>query len=812
MYRLLTEYVLKGVYLGLLAFVALRAPDWDDIQKVALCAIGGLVAALLLAAVGKLRQGYRVKGRLAAFILFLLLESPSLVYAGILLGMLGGAIWISSAAEENQLAAAAGAGAVLGVVFWLTRHVADRWVRLGLSLALAAALVGGALYWLHYHSALLQDQAGLQRVGVPLLLGIPLFYLLTFAGTAEESEVEIGAICAALGLGLWSFTPQAPTYRTTALLVPALLYVAYTMRILPGLRIFKHVIRGISHAKVGRYRPALLALRRALELDPQNTLARESLWSLHRAMDLTQVMQDPQVRDLIDLDLCLERATSLLLQPKPTPEKLAEAQRLLDLVVTQRPLMRPTIDYWRAVAHTHARQLDEAVAELEQLLDPGSYAPDDPYRRAVLLQAWQLALVLHPELSRRVGTPQLALPGRRLEAIGAVERHLAANPADASIWDLKRLLYGHLTEAEYKDATGGDRAAADFDHDYVHQLGQSLINDPAHWQRGAEYLRMAARGLLAQAPTIFVQIAQAVQRAGQPDAVWQYYELAKRAGQAVGPKNLGEQDRQTYFSVVKLLADDARAREDYAAAIENYHLYSEFERSGLETLRILADLYERRGDVFGAVRVTEQALLYDRTDKDLLERKDRYYISVDPEQLRARLDSVRASFDVDYCLQKASALLAFKNADLDVIDWAQHLASLAQVLRPDSLQARVLRARALRRKGEVDESRALLEEVYNNKPERFAYTGDEEAWFLSCRLLGEMYLYELGRPDLAVPCFQAYRKSSKSGADTLYKLGQAYEQLGDRARATKCYEHVTSYDSHPLAPDARDALYRLKSS
>ena len=35
--------------------------------------------------------------------------------------------------------------------------------------------------------------------------------------------------------------------------------------------------------------------------------------------------------------------------------------------------------------------------------------------------------------------------------------------------------------------------------------------------------------------------------------------------------------------------------------------------------------------------------------------------------------------------------------------------------------------------------------------------------------------------------------------------------LGDRIRAKKCYEHVTAFDSHPLAPDAREALYRLQS-
>src|SRR5262249_13847580 len=136
---------------------------------------------------------------------------------------------------------------------------------------------------------------------------------------------------------------------------------------------------------------------------------------------------------------------------------------------------------------------------------------------------------------------------------------------------------------------------------------------------------------------------------------------------------------------------------------------------------------------------------------------------------------------------------------------------LALVAKPESLAAKMVRARALRRRGEIDQANAIMEEVYTTKPEAFASGADEDAWYLCCRLLGETYLFELGRPDLAVPCFQAYCKCAKSGADTIYKLGQAYEQLGDLKRAAKCYENVTSYDNHPLAPDAREALYRLKS-
>ena len=131
---------------------------------------------------------------------------------------------------------------------------------------------------------------------------------------------------------------------------------------------------------------------------------------------------------------------------------------MLELVLRLRPELQPPIDYWRAVAHTHARQYDEAAAELTRLLDPAHYGRDNPQRQAVLLPAWQLALTLSEELRRRVGAPQLAQPGRRMEAIAAVERRLAENNGDEAAWGLKRLLYSELTEAEYFE-TMGDAAA-----------------------------------------------------------------------------------------------------------------------------------------------------------------------------------------------------------------------------------------------------------------------------------------------------------------------------------------------------------------
>src|SRR5262249_4413322 len=161
--------------------------------------------------------------------------------------------------------------------------------------------------------------------------------VLTFAGREEESEVEIGATCATLGMGMVMLLPRAVGFQSLGLLVPLMIYFWYTTRVLPGLRVFKHALRGYSYSQVGRYRNALLSFRRALQFAPDNSLAREGLWSVHRSMDLSRLADDPETMALVDLDMCLDRVASLLLKPGPTAAKLEEARRLLDLVWGQRP-------------------------------------------------------------------------------------------------------------------------------------------------------------------------------------------------------------------------------------------------------------------------------------------------------------------------------------------------------------------------------------------------------------------------------------------------------------------------------------------
>ncbi len=843
MHWLRTEYLLKGLFLGLVLYAALDQAavppgesTWVHFAWVNLSAVAGLAIALSIAAAIRLREGFRVRGRPHLFVLFLLLESPWLVYLGVIAGTLFGLYWIHQGSWENSLLAPVlGGGVALGVVFGLLRQVPRKLARLAYGLVLMAVMAGGVLFWLGqfdyfgplpyiYLPYLNQGPQTQVLFAAQILAGTALFYVLVVAGREDESEADIAAVCAGLAVGIGALSRTFLEGETLAhvgylfYLIPALLYVGYAYRALPWLRVVKHAFRGLSFAQVGGHRRALQSFRRALQLDPKNKLALQGLWNVHRSLDVNALADDPQTLALVDLDLCLDRAGSLLVQGKPTAAQLNEAHRMLDLVLRLRPQLQPPIDYWRAVAHTHSRQYEEAAAELTRLLDPVHYGRDNPQRQAVLLPAWQLGLTLSEELRRRVGAPQLAQTGpahgghrRGRAAAGREQRRRGGLGPQASA--LQRVDGGGIFRDDGRPAAGAVQRIAG-----VRLQLRAAARPGPHRRRqaagsaAAPYLRMAAHGMPTLGPTLFLQIAQAQQRVGKLEEARHNLELAKRAGRSVGAKNLADAERQAYFYAVKPLADAAQAAGDLDGAIENLHLYAESERSGLETLRTLADLYERKGDPLMALRVTEQALLYNPRDKDLLGRKDKYYYSVMPDDLRARLDLVKNGFDFDYCMRRARTVLDGRlQSDAEWLDVASHLIQLAMVVKPESLTAKVLYARLRLRFGERDEATALLEQVRDPKPERFESGEDEEAWYQACQLLGDLYM-EAGRPDLVVTCLTEFRKSAKSGARTLYKLGQAYEQLGDRAKAVKSYEMVTAYDGNPLVYDAQSALNRLKAS
>src|SRR5476649_437230 len=119
----LSEFILKGIFLGLLVYAALSAPDAASAGYVGVWLVGGLAAGLIVAAGRKAAQGFRPAGRPLSFLLFVLLESPGLIYAGSILGLAVGAFSLSPDRDRLLLAGAIGGGVVLGVGMALLRTI-----------------------------------------------------------------------------------------------------------------------------------------------------------------------------------------------------------------------------------------------------------------------------------------------------------------------------------------------------------------------------------------------------------------------------------------------------------------------------------------------------------------------------------------------------------------------------------------------------------------------------------------------------------------------------------------------------------------
>ena len=290
--------------------------------------------------------------------------------------------------------------------------------------------------------------------------------------------------------------------------------------------------------------------------------------------------------------------------------------------------------------------------------------------------------------------------------------------------------------------------------------------------------------------------------------MWSNYQKAMQIGRSVGVQNLPAADKETLFTAVKKIGDQAIKENRIDVALEAYKFYSLHESAGIETYRTLADLFEKKGETWLALHCTEHALSYNAEDKDLKERKDRYYYSIQPDDLKSRWESVQKWFDPQYCRDKASWILEKWAGDFELLDWAAHLAALAIVAEPGSLSAKLLKARIHRLRGEIPETIATLEDIRQHRPEKFASKDDERAWYQTHRMLGDLYLDE--KPTEAIACFLEFKKSDDAGADTSYKMGRALEATGDFRRAAACYEEVTAYEQHPLFYEARDALERVK--
>ncbi len=880
------EYILKGLFLGLWAFFALQIPAERtaaaiDILWVVGWVGAGLVVGLLAGSLLQMSRGLRPWHNWLAFPLLVLLESPTFVYGGIIGGLFvavlsgtpGAEPWAGPLAEVfglsfddirhttsrglpdddprrgrlpgDWLGYCAAGGALLGFALDRFRRIRDARQRFVAGLALAAVAVYLVGKFVTSETTLslpsLSDPSARFNLGLYLLLGLPFFYLLTFCGEAEESEAEVLALCATLGasLQLMNLSSTIPGVGAAgAFLLPVTLYFAYATWVMPGLRVFKHALRGYGYMNLGRLRLAIDFFRRALELDPNSPLARQGLTALHDNLTLAKIDGDPELAARLDFSLCLNRAAALLMPavPPPRPEDRAAAEHFLNLVERRAPAYLARVDYLRTISLVHAKDYDAAAATLSRLLNPETPGYDPAVRRDILFDAWDLALRLHPRLVERLGSDELNKPGRRMEAIAAVERKLKSEPTHPVAKDYRTVLYAQLGEGEFMAAAAAG-PPQDFSYDYVEQLGLALVDDPdpERRERGLSYLRIAARGLPDRAAGIYFKLSEVYEKLGDSDNARKSLEAVKQAGLAVGPSNLARDQRTFYHEALRRLAAaaesrgdeltaaarhardrgdeagaaerEAQARQHYEAAINDLRQYLEDGgTAALQTYRQLAELYAKTYDALNALLMTETGLTYNSTDPDLQKKRDSYYYSVEPERLERVKDKLGRWFDVGYCVKKATALLNSKTDDLDVLDWADHLARLARVMKPDDNTVRLVAARVLLRRGEREAGVKILEDIREGEKG----SGDEqEAWYTATKLLGQIYLDEYSRPDLALKCYTDYKDFHKSGADTLYQIGRCYEALGDTARAANFYRQVTGYDGHPLYWDAKDALRRL---
>ena len=824
-----SEYLLKGIYLGLLLFMALQNPDWSVTGRIGLWMVGGLAIALLVGILVQIRDLAKLLKKPVAFLLFLILENPMLVYAGIIFGLAGGVITEKPNAEETSLLSnlvggisvgshdlqmelrmtllliCIGGGAILGYGFGELRKIRDFRYRFILSFAVAGMLV--AAIWMALEEGTLPFPVSPEdrpRLGFLLLLGVPFFYLLTFTGVAEESEVEIAMVCALLGTGIF-LTKFAHKLPAVSFLLPITLYFVYSTRFLNGLRIFKHVVRGYCYLRLNKIKNALRSAQRALQLDRTSVLGNQLMWAIHQEVDLDLAAKDPELLQLLDINRCMNRVSILLIANRsPNEKQIEESNKLLNLVEKQAPVFFSHVEYYRAVGCLHLKQTEQAATYLNHLLDPGEWLPGDINRKTILFSAWQLALVLHPAMKAQVGEIQIRLPGRKIEAIQAVERHLGENPNDPDAKQLQSRLYSELMEEEYL-AAAGNGGLGDFDYGIVGQNGTALI-ETENWLRGAEYLRILAHGVPQQAPGIYQKLSIVAQKRDYAEAAEKYLHLVKRTGLEVGTGNLPPDQKQIYFNVVKQLADIAAARGNFDEAIQDYSIYTQFEGSGKETLRKLAEMYAEKKEPLESLRITEKALLYG-TDNDLQQKKDSYYYSVTPEQLGQVRDEVKGYFDVSYCVRKSKSLLDSRSEDLELLDWAEHLVKLALVMQPKNIVALVQRARALLRRGESETALQILEDAHELKP---SGNDESDAWFFGVKQLGILYLDHFKRADLALGCFQQYQESLKSGADTYFNIARCHEALGDQPNAIKHYRMVTGFEEHPLRWEAEEAIRRLR--
>src|SRR5207249_4628485 len=115
------------------------------------------------------------------------------------------------------------------------------------------------------------------------------------------------------------------------------------------------------------------------------------------------------------------------------------------------------------------------------------------------------------------------------------------------------------------------------DHGYAQQLGLALLDDPKRWQRGCEFLRLAARGMPVQAPAIYIQLAKTHEAHGEQGGLWRHYHRAMQVARKTGVANLTEEDRTALFAAVKALAEHEMNVGEIDTALDAFKFYTQFD-------------------------------------------------------------------------------------------------------------------------------------------------------------------------------------------------------------------------------------------
>lgn len=801
---LLSEYLLKGLYLGLACQAALSVQSFRD---VAIVVSGTLAAPLLVIIVALMRRrsGVAAKGDTFAKIILGLIDHPFLIHAGIPIGAAASFIYLGWSLPYTLLAAAIGLS--IGAGIYALVALRKRVLRRGAMTVALLAVLG--LVILAVSSGRFAPAGSGGVVAVSLACSALVLYLLTFSGRSEETELDIGMICLLLSLALGS-VDTAPTIRSIVLLGPVGLYVVYCERIRKQFVVFKHVVRGMDQERRGNWRDALIAYRLALKTDPKSELATAGSWRVHRQIDPTQIVGQDDLISLIDPDACLVRATALIRSNQPSKENLSEAQQLLEIVDRREPDRHWTIELRRIDALLAENRVEDARlrAKAVSLVDPRSLSELPAVEVESLFQLWT-NLLRQPELLS-VGTALLEEEQAVFDVIAVVEERLSREPNDPSARDYKPFLYRKVDRASFdrfRQRWGGE-ALARFDFRYCRDVAMEVAGEsPA---LAIELCWIAREGLADEQLSLLFRIAQ-IKQSLDPEQAFALYRQIRDEARAKGLSSLSRNEREALDESVKRLALDAEEKGNTSEAITNWEVFATSDRSGVNTRRRLQSLYESIGDRLNAIRNLQAALAYDLPDKEaktLRAEKSELYTAITPDELRPRLSEVERFFDFDYCYRRAFELFEAKGTDEEVM----HFIELAEQGGAKQLRlVNFLLGRLHLRRSDDRAAALCFEQTAAEPPKQFRNDEEKKAYFRACRTLGELYVERLGEPEKGIKYLSIFKETPESGADTLYLLGKAYEGAGQWKSARKWYDMVLVYPSHPRAAAARDALNRLSA-